>query len=101
MPTRRSDRRVPAARPRSPNQPSTRHDGLENDVKGKECGHRPRRASRPRKAQQEQVVLRSGFPPPSTIQDAVRDPRAFVSRTPTGYLPPTEGNGYRRMSPPR
>lgn len=36
MPTTRSGRRVPAARPLSQKQPSTRHDGLGNDVKGKE-----------------------------------------------------------------
>lgn len=34
MPTTRSGRRVPAARPLSQKQPSTRHDGLGNDVKG-------------------------------------------------------------------
>lgn len=87
MPSRRSGRWVSAARPQLPKQPSTRHDGLGNDVKGKECGHRLRRASRPHKAQQERVVLRRRFPPPSTIHDAVRDPRGFVSRTPAGYLP--------------
>lgn len=38
-----------AARPQSQKQPSTRHDGLGNDVKGKECGHRLRKASWPRK----------------------------------------------------
>lgn len=35
---RRSGRRVAASRPQSPKQPSTRHHGLGNDVKGNEGG---------------------------------------------------------------
>lgn len=86
---RRSGRRLAASRPQSPKQPSTRHHGLGNDVKGNEGGPQVqghgelRGLIRPKRNRWSygRVFLHR-------VRSRTRfAARALVFRTPAGYLP--------------